>query len=255
MKYYTKQSILVLAFVLTVFVFSACANPDQPSSLPEINGQGSNTPTEATQDLLTETTAEETTEEILEEITNFPVLTDAQKTLQRTYHDEYNRENIYVLHWDMAGTTHDCPYTAEEILSNIALGDNIMDVYERIGYPTYRDTPSSFLSGRPLDLYFMTYTTTDGDVIDINIRLAGCNEDDYRYVVTSYSSLKETVPYTKMDFDTKVRLQVIPVFMAVEQVGVDYLLEKEIITPYEATLYEDEEAVYQEWLARQDVTE
>jgi hypothetical protein len=74
-------------------------------------------------------------------------------------------------------------------------------------------------------------------------------------VVTAISSSKDTIPYTSMDFDTKVRLQVIPVFMAVEEVGVEYLLEKEIITPYEATLYTAEEAIYQEWLASQTVTE
>jgi hypothetical protein len=101
----------------------------------------------------------------------------------------------------------------------------------------------------------MNYATTDGDVIHISYRLAGCTSEDYRYVVTAISSSKDTIPYTSMDFDTKVRLQVIPVFMAVEEVGVEYLLEKEIITPYEATLYAAEAAIYQEWLASQTVTE
>ena len=255
MRQIAKLSAIASACMLTAVILSACANPNNSSSLPEINGQGSNTPTEATQDLLTETTAEETTEEILEEITNFPVLTDAQKTLQRTYHNEFKRDEFYVLPWDIAGTAKDCPYTSEEILSSFALGDNIMDVYQRIGYPTYRDTSSSFLSGRNLDYFFMTYATTDGDVIVIDYRLAGCTGDDYRYVVTAFASSKDKVPYTSMDFDTKVRLQVIPVFMAVEQVGVDYLLEREIITPYEATLYEAEEAVYQARRASKEATE
>ena len=255
MRQITKLSAIVSACMLTAVILSACANPNNSSSLPEINGQGSNTPTEATQDLLTETTAEETTEEILEEITNFPVLTDAQKNVQRTYHNEFKRDEFYVLPWDIAGTSSECQHSSEEILSSIALGDNIMDVYERIGYPTYRDTSASILSGRDLDYYFMTYATTDGDVISIVYRLAGCTKDDYGYVITAYSSAKDTVPSTQMDFDTKVRLQVIPVFMAVEQVGVDYLLEREIITPYEATLYEAEEAVYQAKLADTETTE
>ena len=241
--------------MLAAAILTACATPQSPSSLPEANGQESDTPTEATQDLLTETTPEETTEAILEEVTNFPVLTDAQKTLQRTYHNELKRDEFYVLPWDIAGTAKECPYTSEEILSSFSLGDNIMDVYQRIGYPTYRDTSGTFLSGSNLDYFFMTYATTDGDVIVIDYLLAGCTEDDYRYVVTAFASSKNKVPYTSMDFDTKVRLQVIPVFMAVEQVGVDYLLEREIITHYEATLYEAEEAVYRSNLASKETNE
>ena len=266
MRHITKLFTIVSACMLTAVILSACANSSNPSSIPEANAQESVTPAEqdqiaettqeeTSQDPIAETTQEETTEEILEEITNFPVLTDAQKIVQRTYHDEFKRDEFYVLPWDIAGTSSECQHSSEEILSSIALGDNIMDVYERIGYPTYRDTSASILSGRDLDYYFMTYATTDGDVISIDYRLAGCTKDDYGYVITAYSSAKDTVPSTQMDFDTKVRLQVIPVFMAVEQVGVDYLLEREIITPYEATLYEAEEAVYQAKLADTETTE
>ncbi|MBP3667012.1 MAG: hypothetical protein J6K29_08175 [Clostridia bacterium] len=239
----------VLTFILTVGLLSACAVPDAPSSVqtPGADLDSLDHPTETIQN--------ESTEEHLEEVTNFPVLTEAEKQVQCVYHNEFDSENVYVRHWDIAGTARECPYTSEEILSAVSLGDDIMDVYDRIGYPTYRDTPSTFLSGRRLDLFTMDYTTSDGDVIFICYRLAGCTEDDYRYVVTALSSSRDTIPYTSMDFDTKVRLQVLPVFMAVEQVGVDYLLEKEIITPYEATLYAAEETVYQERLADQTITE
>lgn len=249
MKHYTKFLIPVLTLILTVGLLSACDVPNEPSS--------ATTPGADIYDSVptTEITQEEPTEEILEEVTNFPVLTEAEKSWQRVYHNEFKRDKFYVLPWDVAPTARECPYTAEEVLAGVSLGDNIMDVYDRIGYPTYRDTSGTFLSGRELDLYFMNYATTDGDVIHISYRLAGCTSDDYRYVVTAISSSKDTIPYTSMDFDTKVRLQVIPVFMAVEEVGVEYLLEKEIITPYEATLYTAEEAIYQEWLASQTVTE
>ena len=215
MRHITKLFTIVSACMLTAVILSACDNPSNPSSIPEANAQESVTPAE--QDQIAETTQEETSQD--------PIVETAPEE------------------------------TTEEILSSIALGDNIMDVYERIGYPTYRDTSASILSGRDLDYYFMTYATTDGDVISIVYRLAGCTKDDYGYVITAYSSAKDTVPSTQMDFDTKVRLQVIPVFMAVEQVGVDYLLEREIITPYEATLYEAEEAVYQAKLADTETTE
>ena len=248
MTRYIKPFVSVLTVILTVGLLSACTVPNDPSSVlaPGADIQNSNLPTENMQD--------EPTEEILKEVTNFPILTDSQKAFQRIYHYEHNRESIYVLHSDIAPTARECPYTAEEVLAAVALGDNIMDIYERIGYPTYRDTPSTSLSGRQLNLFFMTYATTDEDVIGVSYRLAGCTADDYRYVVTAISSSKDAIPYTSMDFDTKVRLQVIPVFMAVEQVGVDYLLEKEIITPYEATLYAEEEAVYQARLASQETT-
>ena len=214
------------------------------------------TPTESTtEETTTKEPTEEPTEEILDPVTNFPVLTQPQKTVQRKYHNPYPMDQIYVLSWAFLGMAQKCPYTAEEVLSAVARGDNIVDIYERIGYPTYRDTSATHLSGRLKDYYFMIYDTIDGDRISIDYRLSGCNEDDYCYVVTSISSSKDTIPYTKMDFDTKVRLQVIPVFMAVEQVGVNYLLEKEIITPYEATLYAEEEAFYQAQLNTQDETE
>lgn len=248
MTRYAKYLVAVLALAMTVGSLSACVAPSEPSPLPTSGDDIQNT------DLSTEGSHDEPTDEILEEVTNFPVLTEAEKSFQRVYHNNFDIENVYMLHWDIAPTARECPYTAEEVLAAVALGDNIMDIYDRIGYPTYRDTPSTFLSGRRLDLFTMDYATTDGDEIFITYRLAGCTADDYRYVVTAISSSKKTIPYTPMDFDTKVRLQVIPVFMAVEQVGVDYLLEKEIITPYEATLYAEEEAVYQARLASQETT-
>ena len=220
MTRYAKYLVAVLALAMTVGSLSACVAPSEPSPLPTSGDDIQNT------DLPTEGSHDEPTEEILKEVTNFPILTDSQKAFQRIYHYEHNRESIYVLHWDIAPTARECPYTAEEVLAAVALGDNIMDIYDRIGYPTYRDTPSTFLSGRRLDLFTMDYATTDGDKIFITYRLAGCTADDYRYVVTAISSSKDAIPYTSMDFDTKVRLQVIPVFMAVEQVGVDYLFGK-----------------------------
>ncbi len=249
MKHYTKFLIPVLTFILTVGLLSACTVTNDPSSAPTPGADiYDSVPT-------TEITQEEPTEEILEEVTNFPVLTEAAKSWQRVYHNDFDIANVYVLHWDLAPTANECPYTAEEVLAGVSLGDNIMDVYDRIGYPTYRDTSSTFLSGRNLNLFTMDYRTTDRDTIFITYRLAGCTAEDYRYVVTAIRSSKDTIPYTSMDFDTKVRLQVIPVFMAVEEVGVEYLLEKEIITPYEATLYAAEETIYQEWLASHTVTE
>jgi hypothetical protein len=249
-KRFTSSGWFVAAICAVVAVGTLAgivlAGRNAPSVQPPVETQESETAEDVT---------EAPTEEILEEVTNFPVLTDAAKSWQRVYHNEFKKDEFYVLPWDIAGTADECPYTAAEVLASISLGDNIMDVYDRIGYPTYRDTASTFLSGRNLDLFTMDYRTADRDTIFITYRLAGCTAEDYRYVVTAISSSKKTIPYTAMDFDTKVRLQVIPVFMAVEDVGVEYLLEREIITPYEATLYAAEEAVYQERLASQAATE
>jgi hypothetical protein len=166
MKHYTKFLIPVLTLILTVGLLSACDVPNEPSS--------ATTPGADIYDSVptTEITQEEPTEEILEEVTNFPVLTEAEKSWQRVYHNEFKRDKFYVLPWDVAPTARECPYTAAAILAGVSLGDNIMDVYDRIGYPTYRDTSGTFLSGRELDLYFMNYATTDGDVIHISYRLA-----------------------------------------------------------------------------------
>ena len=240
-----KFSCIPLSALLIMSILSACDVPTEPAPQPTPNNAG-NTVTSSDET----PTEEATTPEPLEPVTNFAVLTEAEKNQQRLRR-LINKESP-VRGWDLAGTAKECPYTAEELLSQIALGDELLGLYDRIGYPTYRDNDASMLSGRPIDFYFMSYRTTDGDVIGIEVDLAGCCEEDYHYVVVYYSSSKQTIPRQKMDFDTKVRLQVIPLFMAVEQVGVDYLLEKEIITPYEATLYAEEEAVYQASLAESE---
>lgn len=252
MKCLTKYPSIILVLLMLISSFASCAVPDNPSPSYQQNKQdvtsNSTSPYDAD-----ETTAEITeTEEVIEKITNYPIPTDAEKVFQRDLF--YHNKERPVRAWDLAGTAKECPYTSEEILSNISLGDELLSLYEKIGYPTYRDTLNTFHSGVPVDIYSMIYTTSDGDKIIISVELAGCSTGDYRYVVEYYRSIKKDESHL-MDLEAKIQFGIIPVFMAVEQVGVDYLLEKEIITPYEATLYEAEEAVYQERLARQEVTE
>ena len=237
-----------LSALLIMSILSACAVPTEPTPQPNPHNIG-NTVTSSNET----PTEEATTPEPLEPVTNFPVLTKVEKIRQRNRR-LINKESP-VRAWDLAGTTEECPYTTMEIVEQIALGDEILGVYERIGLPYYRDTTARPPLTRPMDIYLMIYAAKDGGMVNISVDLAGCCEEDYQYVITKiyyYEDENDPVTHITMDFDTKVRLQVIPLFMAVEQVGVDYLLEKEIITPYEATLYAEEEAVYQASLAESE---
>lgn len=180
-------------------------------------------------------------------ITNFRVLTDEEKAEQIYLRQNDHLSPMPIVEWNSLAKS--CPYTIEEIISQVSVGDDLKDVYECIGSPTYRDSWDAPPS-RGMDLRFMSYRTADGGVIWICPMLAGSSEEDYHYVVAcivvheNMSGYDEPDVY-QMDYDTMVTMEIIPVFMAVEQKGVNYLLENDLITPYEATLYAAEEAAYQ----------
>ena len=108
---------------------------------------------------------------------------------------------------------------------------------------------------REFDYTFMYYATADGGIVWIQPELSGFSEEEYQYIVIdlsyAYRIGSEAKERFRMDYDTQIARGVIPVFMAVESRGIDYLLERELITPYEATLYAAEEAVYQARVAAQ----
>lgn len=247
--------------LLVLFLLTSCAAPlDTPPVIPPADDASVSDQTEP---LSEQTVPEETEPEtfpIEEQITNFKVLTDEEKSEQRRLRAWPPERPLPIVEWEKVAKS--CPYTMNEILSMISVGDNLEDVYEKIGYPNYRDILTLGENGvsslnREFDYLFMYYKPSDGGTVWIKPKLAGCTEENYRYLVAeiSYRVGANDNEYLRMDFDTQVSLEMIPVFMAVEEKGVEYLLEKNLITPYEATLYAEEEARYQASVAAKEAQE
>lgn len=244
-----KMSIIIA--LLSIFLFiTACAVPDEgtPGSIPSPQALLSYA-TENTQSLETielSTPPELETFSLEERTTKFTVLTAEEKEeqIRLRSHDALNP--LPIVEWKRIAQS--CPYTIEEILNQVALGDRIEDVYSRIGYPTYRDSYDEPVN-RGYNFRFMSYRTADNGVVWIIPYLAGYSENDYRYIIAHIvvheNMSGDNADSYAMTYDEMVSSEIIPVFVAVEQKGVDYLLENDLITPYEATLYAAEEAVFQ----------
>ncbi len=253
-----KKLIILSLLLAAVAILASCAVPFSTESLPSsspINIHSSSKPTTA------DFTKDETVEELQtfsaeEQITNFKVLSTEEKSEQIRVRENDPLSPLPIVEWKK--TAQYCPYTSQEILDLISLGDTLDEMYEKIGYPTYRDRLDTPLN-RGTDLRFMSYQGADGCTVAIMTLLAGCCEADYRYIITGIVAhtdpAGEDAIFEHMDDKTMIATEIIPLFIAVEQKGVDYLLENDLITPYEATLYAAEEAVFQASLAAKEVQE
>ena len=262
-----KKTRITVICLFTLLLLTSCAAPYD--SLPPAPASPDNSSVTDTTAPVSDTTehvseSEETeiqTFPIEEQITNFRVLTDEEKNEQRRLRMWPPVPPLPIVEWEKVARS--CPFTTDEILSMISVGDDLKDVYEKIGYPTYRDILTLDENGitslsREFNYLFMYYKTADGGIVWIEPGLAGCIEEDYQYIVTEFSYTRgghiREASY-EMDYVTKVSLEAIPVFMAVEEKGVDYLLKNGLITPYEATLYAAEEAIYQASLSEKETSE
>lgn len=259
-----KKTLLFFSSLLLVLLHVSCAVPydpphPSPSSSPSYGALVSEQTEFETMSM--KDAVELQTFPIQEQITKFKVLTEEEKTEQIRLRYTPSIQPLPIVEWTKVAKK--CPYTTDEILSLIAVGDELEKVYEKIGYPTYRDclTIQNGLTtlNRPIDYTFMYYETADGGIVWIQPMLSGSSENEYQYVIIkisyAYHIGNEADESFSMNYDTLVAREVIPVFVAVEQKGVDYLLENDLITPYEATLYAAEEAVFQASLAAKEVQE
>ena len=245
----------VIIMITMLLLFASCAAPldslpPDPASTNDLSTVEATDPVSDTTESVPESEEAETEPQTFapeDQITNFPVFSEAEKEIDRQLRQNDPRNPQPIVEWKRKAKT--CPYTAEEIVSLISPGDRLEDVYERIGYPTYRDDPNN-PPNNGLDLRFMSYETADHSIVWVQPVLAGYYESDYHYIIYSVIIPASQLPSVKseryvMTFDELVRAEALTVYSAVEEKGVDYLLENDLITPYEATLYAAEEAIYQ----------
>ena len=258
-----RKTILIIALFVALLLCSCAAPFDSlpPSSSPDGSSAADSTaPVSDTTEPVSESEEAETEPQTFapeEQITNFPVLTRAEKTKFIKIREIDGLNPRPIVEWKKTAKT--CPYTVQEILDAISLGDRLEDVYDKIGYPTYRDTEEN-PPNRGMNLCFMSYETSDGGVVWVIPFLAGYTSEDYRYVIGMIVAHPDLTgdhypDIFELTYDEKIAAEIYPVFTAIEEKGVDYLLERGLITPYEATLYAEEEAIYQASVAAKETQE
>lgn len=156
-----------------------------------------------------------------------------------------------VAYVDTISKSTSCDFSSDDFLEAVTYGMPVHELYETVGYPQSRliDYQGRISIDYELAMMNMSYFTTDGYevIVQIDLALTSQSEEAYEWLVRYVTVMNGRTVLTMIgpSVDESIQYGFTPTFLAVEQLGIDYMIEHHHISENDVLLYAAEEATYQ----------